>query len=276
MISKSDYQLNSNILIKNSPYNLYISPHELLKPYISNYTISFPEQGMVCDTLTLIPDASGTLTFAFNGNTINSELWGATTKIVTIGSDVNDYSMMLFVEFLPCGLYQLTGIDQIELTDARLPLQDVNKDLQIMICEALEQAESIRELVSQLNDIFLSFMANTRLLSMALGAIEKIIDSNGLITVKELSASMYYSERHMNRIFSERVGMNVKSFSRLVRINNAIRLLQRPQTSLMRVALESGFYDESHFVNDFKAICNVSPNHYLKNMSDFYNETLKI
>ncbi|MFZ2537552.1 MAG: helix-turn-helix transcriptional regulator [Oscillospiraceae bacterium] len=276
MISKADCRLISNMLIKNSPYNLYLLPHKLLKPYISNYTISFPEQGMVSNTLTLIPDASGTLTFAFDGNTISSELWGATTKTATIGSEANDYAMMLFVEFLPCGLYQLTGIDQIELANARLPLQDVNRALQIRICEVLEQAKSIAELVSQLNNIFLSLMVCTEWVGIAQGAIGKIIDSNGLITVKEFSASLYYSERHVNRIFSECVGMNVKAFSRLVRINNAIRLLQRPQTSLMRVALESGFYDQAHFTNDFKAICNVTPDCYTKNMSDFYNETLKL
>lgn len=277
MITKPTNPISGGLLLKDTPYNLYIAPHALLRPYISNYTVSFPERNMVSSTLTLIPDASGTLSFAFDGSRIISEYWGATTKTVDLGGEVNSYSMLLLVEFLPGGLYQLTGIPQTELADERLLLQSIDKALAVEICDVLEQAGSIEELAAMLNTVFLSYMLHKEKQSMiSQAAVQMIKNSYGQLTVKELSASLHYSERHINRNLNECIGMSVKTFSRLVRINNAVRRIQRPQTSLLRVALESGFYDEAHFINEFKTICGVSPDYYFKNMSDFYNETLKI
>ena len=276
LISKLYYQLDDSTILKSTQYNLYITPHELLRPYISNYTISFPDHNMVSGTLTLIPDASGSLTFAFDGNEITSELWGTTTKIKVIGNEANHYSVMLFVELHPYGLYQFTGINQVELRDVRLPLEMVNKPLCILLCNALEQAKSVNDLVLKLNDVFLSLMGNSRPLSTLSRVLKKIRDSKGLTTVKEISASEHYSERHLNGIFYQHIGMSVKLFSRLVRINTAIRQMQSPPNTLVQLAQQTGFYDQSHFVNDFKSICGVTPENYLKNMSDFYNETLKL
>ena len=47
-------------------------------------------------------------------------------------------------------------------------------------------------------------------------------------------------------------GMNTKTFSRLVRINKAVRLLQNPGTSISSVCYSAGFYDLSHFIHEFQ------------------------
>ncbi|WP_434284261.1 AraC family transcriptional regulator [Clostridium botulinum] len=41
--------------------------------------------------------------------------------------------------------------------------------------------------------------------------------------------------------------------------------------SCLNIAQILGYFDQSHFIRDFKQICDVSPNLFLKNMSDFYN-----
>ncbi len=51
----------------------------------------------------------------------------------------------------------------------------------------------------------------------------------------------------------------MKSFSRLVRINKSIKLLNNNKTSLMSICNELGFYDIPHFIKDFKIVCGITP-----------------
>lgn len=95
------------------------------------------------------------------------------------------------------------------------------------------------------------------------------------IPQKELAASVYYSERHLNRIFQNYIGMNTKTFSRLVRLNKAIRLMQNTQYQMTDTSCETGFYDLPHFIHDFKSVCGLTPQEYRNRMSDFYNEIAK-
>lgn len=230
---------------------------------------------MLSEKYTLIPDASGTLSFSYDGKSIIGELWGASTRINAIGSEANHYSFLLLVELKPCGLYQFTGVNQKEFTNMRIDLDAVNKSLNTSLCNLIEQAIDVSELVNGLNTILLSHMCDVYQTNTMINLIRKIHDTNGFLHIKELSLSEHYSERHLNRLFYQYVGMNAKLFSRIVRVNSAIGQLQNSKSNFTRIAQQVGFYDQSHFINDFKEICGVSPNIYLKNMSDFSNETFR-
>lgn len=74
---------------------------------------------------------------------------------------------------------------------------------------------------------------------------------------------------------SDYIGMIVKTFSRIIRINASIQRMKKTKFMLSALAQDSGFYDQSHFIYDFKSVCGITPKAYLSNMSVFYNETLK-
>ena len=45
---------------------------------------------------------------------------------------------------------------------------------------------------------------------------------------------------------------------------------------LTMLAQDLEYYDQAHFIHDFKDICGLAPSLYLKNKSDFYNEEFKL
>lgn len=259
----------------DTQYNLYLSPNEILRPYISAYNILFPDKNMLSEQYTLTPNASGTLSFSYDGKRIIGELWGASTRINILGNEANNYNFLLLIELKPCGLYQLTGVDQNELADKRIDLEAVNKPLNTLLCNLIEEAIDVSDLINGLNAVFLPLMRDVYQMNKIMDMIRKINENNGYMNVKELSLSEHYSERHLNRLFYQYIGMNVKLFSRIVRVNSAIELLHNTKSNFTVIAQQAGFYDQSHFINDFKALCGVSPIMYLKNMSDFSNESFK-
>ena len=58
-------------------------------------------------------------------------------------------------------------------------------------------------------------------------------------------------------------------------MNNAVKLMKEGSNGLIAIAQLLGYYDQAHFIHDFKAIVGVSPKAYLENMSSFYNENYK-
>jgi AraC-like DNA-binding protein len=255
------------------PYFRYVLPHTLLKS-VSAYNILFPDKYMLSKNYALIPDASGTLSFAYDGKNIKGELWGTATCAKVIGSEANNYKFLLLIELRPGGLHQLTGVNQRELTDLRIDLDHVNRELNKSISDSLEQAGDIEDLVHRLDLVLLSQMGKVEKTNNMLGAVQQIVRQNGLFTVKELSMIQHYSERHMNRLFYEQVGVNLKLFLRIVRMNKAITQLHNPNCNMAMLAQQFGFYDQSHFISEFKALCGVVPSIYIENMSDFSYESL--
>ena len=58
-------------------------------------------------------------------------------------------------------------------------------------------------------------------------------------------------------------------FVRKIRFQNAVSLIQtNPMKSLSYIGLEAGYYDQSHFIREFKDFSGVTPKEFLKQNSD--------
>lgn len=267
-------QLTFNNLIAKNQNQLFIAPHSILKPFIAHYTISLPAENTGPEYLTLIPDASGCIVCTYTGAQLQCRLWGPTTKTAIVKNDTQEIPMRLFVEFLPCGAYHLTGIDINELTDRQFPLEAVLPTLAKRINELFDQSQTIQDLIELLDTTFLSYLSEMQSPNLIAPILSHIQAKHGTISVKELSTITYYSERHLNRIITPFLGMNVKSYSKLLRINTALQTINHSLT-FTDLAQNLNYYDQSHFIHDFKSVCGVTPTAYLQNMSDFYKEDFK-
>ena len=276
MIVKKDIQTFgeiNRILLRENDF-VYLLPHPALRDQISNYTITFPRKEIISDHYTVIPHGSATLVFSHDKNGLQGNLFGPLTKPCMVGGFANQCDMLLILEFQPAGLSAFSGVPLKEMANQTIPFAMINPTLNRLILEALESTNSLAALIGRLDrhlleNIYHAYPAELQI------AKQMMIQHSGNISCKELSALVYYSERHLNRVFENYLGMPAKTFSRLVRINKAVRLMQNSQYNIFSVSLETGFYDPPHFIHDFKSICGITPQEYRNNMSDFYNEIAK-
>lgn len=96
-----------------------------------------------------------------------------------------------------------------------------------------------------------------------------------MLPVGELAAESGYSQRHLNRLFGETVGMNVKTFARLVRVNGAIRAAAAGLRFSRRAGAGGRLLRPVPFYPRFFAYLRGRPGAYLQNLSAFYNEIFK-
>ena len=253
---------------------VYLLPCIQLRNWISNFTISFPNQTIISDNYTIIPHGSVTLVFFYDATGLHSLLFGPTTKPKTVGNIANRCDVILIIEFQPAGFFPLIGIQQSELIDKVVPFSIINTSLDLEIKKIFNESLSIDKLILKLEELLISNIKIEYSYEFIL-AIQLIIQNSGNISSQEISKKVFYSSRHLNRLFNQYLGLSMKSFSRLVRINKSIKLLNNNKTSLMSICNELGFYDIPPFIKDFKIVCGITPQKYRANMSDFYSEIAK-
>jgi AraC-like DNA-binding protein len=86
-------------------------------------------------------------------------------------------------------------------------------------------------------------------------------------SVKSLSAYYNVSERHLGRLCNEFLGVKAEEFIGYRKYLASLAGLHDPSVSLTEVAYASGFYDQSHFIREFKAFTGLTPKQYRQQMS---------
>lgn len=81
-------------------------------------------------------------------------------------------------------------------------------------------------------------------------------------SVKNLRKNICVSERQLRRIASEWLGMNPECFLLYNKYLTSLQLLHRPGLSLTQIGLEAGYYDQSHFIREFKSFTGLTPKEY--------------
>jgi AraC-like DNA-binding protein len=93
-------------------------------------------------------------------------------------------------------------------------------------------------------------------------AIREIIDSQGSVSIKKLLGELQVSRDSFEKKFRKQVGTSPKQFSNIVRFRNLFEN-DHKKTTLTAIGLNAGYYDQSHFIKDFKAITGKKPSSFL-------------
>lgn len=92
--------------------------------------------------------------------------------------------------------------------------------------------------------------------------INHIIHSKGQITVDELAKKSFLSIRQFERRFKYFAGFSPKLYSRIIRFQSATQFYGSNLKSLTKIAYDCGYYDQSHFIADFKLFSGCHPGQY--------------
>ncbi|MGO9436895.1 MAG: helix-turn-helix domain-containing protein [Terracidiphilus sp.] len=85
----------------------------------------------------------------------------------------------------------------------------------------------------------------------------------GITTVREVAKRTGWSERRFSQVFREEVGLSPKTWCRVRRFQRAVRQLYAGcDVPWAELALDCGFYDQSHFANEFRAFSGIDATTY--------------
>lgn len=102
--------------------------------------------------------------------------------------------------------------------------------------------------------------------------VSRIEANPSQLRLNEVSRQVGYSQKHIIKMFKDEVGVTPKDFLKVIRFQKAIEEIEHSRTiQWTAVANDCGFYDQSHFIADFKAFSGLTPADYLKQRGELLN-----
>ncbi|MFY9607879.1 MAG: helix-turn-helix domain-containing protein [Blastocatellia bacterium] len=183
---------------------------------------------------------------------------------------------VLGVRFWPGGAYPFLRLPQYEIADRVVALDalwgGIAGELHSRIADAATAAESAR----QVETILLSRLNHFRHHDEgAFKAVALILRAGGCLSIDTLAREMGINSRRLDRTFNTRVGLPPKTLSRIVRFQQVFKKMepQKNDPDWVRIALDCGYYDQPHFIKEFKSFAGKEPTSYLAEqnaMSDHF------
>lgn len=103
-------------------------------------------------------------------------------------------------------------------------------------------------------------------------AVEAMANRPDGINIARMNSQIGYSQKHFIDLFKRSVGVTPKAYLKIMRFQKAIRTIDAADTiEWDMIAQECGFYDQAHFINDFKHFSGFTPEHYSKIRSNYQN-----
>lgn len=128
--------------------------------------------------------------------------------------------------------------------------------------EALENAHTDQSRIKVVEKFLLSQLSPAKPDRMVKTAIEWIRKSQGTIRINHLAAMLNTSASPLEKRFRQIAGCSPKKFASIVRFQSVIIALENDNTATAEYLL--GFYDQAHFIKDFKRYTYLTPEQYLK------------
>lgn len=265
-----------------------ISPSFALKPYISCYYIYENSEDRKQDFFfRALPNGLVEMFYFFNGSRIIFQenrqkrfLSGFLTGIFEL-----DHPMKIKIEvngrpfrgisilFTYLGVNRLLGIDLYETTNKVLHFDEFwNSDTYWEFVNTL-QIGNEKVLFMSINDFFLHQIdAGDHPTQKIIPVLNSIEQMTGPLSVERVAGRLHISYKRLYRMFVDELGMTPKMYLKILRFNRACFMLDRlKEADETEIIYHCGYYDQAHFIHEFKTIMKESPRRYLRtSRGNFY------
>lgn len=172
----------------------------------------------------------------------------------------------------PVGTYSLFGIPPIHIRASVLSLCDIwaeYDDFQQQLLK-LESPDIIVDAVSSWTiEHLIQPPSNLNRYSLIASALE----DNPNMPIADLAKQFNLSMEHLSREFAANTGLTPRAYSRILKLRNILKNTDiQSEVNWVDIAISNGWYDQSHFIRDFKRYTGVTPTEYRKTQLSTYSE----
>lgn len=215
-----------------------------------------------------VPDGSTDILFAVGKEDVRTYIGGTVLKVKNW--EFEEGRTYFGVRFQPGKGILPKGVTISDVVNADLEID--SKEFGNNLSERIAEGKNVRERA----DIFLKYFLQEEEKCGAVDTAQtienyickRIYETNGNITIKELAAESGYSECYLRRVFEKIHGISPKVFEKFVRFQNMLNRLHKDtgQVRMEELAMDCGYYDQSHMMKDFRTFTGITPEVYRKIM----------
>jgi AraC-like DNA-binding protein len=179
--------------------------------------------------------------------------------------DTAEQTRVMGIEFHPGGTWPFFSAAADELINQHISLKDLWGDNALSLREQLLRARTPREKFQLLEDALLKLALRPVKRDAEIEyAIRALSYSPQIQTIAALGECMSISARKFSRLFTQQVGLKPKTFARIRRFQRVLTQIGLGrEIDWAGVVAQCGYYDQAHFIHDFRAFSGFTPNEYL-------------
>ncbi len=247
-------------------------PCDILKPYVQSLMVSEADQAQ---SYTVLPGTSLVMGFQYKGNLAwqqdqtavslaTAGITGILNTFRVFQNTVNTGTVLVIFKEAAAAHFFREPLH--ELYNESLSLDNLVEREQLgALEEQLSNAGSDEERIGLVEQFLLSRLQPRKTDLLVTAAIQQIHYSQGHIRMTDLAEKLYTSKSPLEKRFRQVVGTSPKKFATIVRMKTALFTMQSPLIEQNDHQL--GFYDQAHFIHDFKKFTGATPEQYLKGLS---------
>ncbi|PZR30356.1 MAG: AraC family transcriptional regulator [Azospira oryzae] len=243
-------------------------PTERLKPYINYYVVS---ENDLEKEYKVFPSSGLVIGFQYKGqlasvtdNTVNQLASAGVTGITDRYKIFRNSAGIgtLLVCFTETGFSHFASHPVNELFRLSLSLDQVFDKRKIAeVEEKLACAATDRQRIKSVEQFLLSQLKDIPTDKLIIEAVKHIHQSKGTIRIKELNQKLAISQSPFEKRFRKVVGTTPKKLASIIRFNSILNNLSEAKT-LTEIGYENHFFDQAHFINDFKQFTGETPERF--------------
>jgi len=259
-----------------------IEPPHNIKNFIECYWTIDDEASMPAQQK-IVPDGFPEIIFHYGNpyKILITDKWEVQTNFLLAGQITKFFLLentgktgVFGIKFKPAALYQLFNLSMEGYNDKVVSLDNTDHPDLKRMQEILSINTTHKSRIAQLNSFFGTLIQTNELVPGIISqAIDRINKKKGMVTVSELSKKGFLSERQFLNQFKQQVGLSPKLYSRIVRLSYIFQLVKEKKDSWTSLAYEAAYFDQAHFIRDFKIFTGHNPGQYAfdeKNIANFF------
>ncbi|RAJ08635.1 AraC-like DNA-binding protein [Chitinophaga skermanii] len=247
-------------------------PSASLAPYIKSYTFVTIEQDLNNEVFypsgcvdLVMNVSSGSATTIINGrskNTPSVELLGHLTLPTRL--TVTKGTTVLITRIYPFASTLFVTDALTAFTNYATDLFDVHKQAYAELFSKLMEVHTMQAKVRVLEQYFLQLLQKNEHKLQKVNLVQQlsqclVTNEDQRLDVRKLAQETGVSERYIQKLYAAHVGINPVALLAVTRFNKSVQMVLETSYSLTAIAYTCGYYDQAHFIREFKKFTGITP-----------------
>jgi AraC-like DNA-binding protein len=170
--------------------------------------------------------------------------------------------------FYPIGFANFVTTPLEKLVDKETPISELfdQSDAEILEQQMIHATDTMQR-IDIIEKFFMKILIKKNTISnIVKSTVDILLMTNGKTSISEILTDDISKRRQLERHFKKQIGISPKQLSKAIRLQATINLLlNKKSETLTEIAYESDYFDQNHFIKDFKELVGVTPKEYLNN-----------
>jgi len=172
------------------------------------------------------------------------------------------------VRFYPYGFANFVTTPIKSLADKETPIDILfEKTLAKELERNIVQASNTQARIEIIEEFLLGKLNSEATIdTIVKSTIDTLLSTKGSSPINAILKEDLSKRRQLERKFLKQIGISPKQLSKVIRLQTALKMMvNEPAESLTKIAYESEYYDQAHFIKDFKEFTGTNPGEFLGN-----------